>query len=386
MDSAGDQVVERAGEGIDRVRASISHQLAANVEILTLSGTADINGFGNALDNTILGNAGNNVLNGGAGSDAMAGGAGNDIYDVDSAGDVVSESANAGYDRVRASVSFTLGANVEELTLVGTAAINGTGNALANTIIGNAGANVLNGGAGDDVLIGGAGADRMVGGVGNDTYDVDAVGDRVVEAAGQGTDLVRSSISYSLGADVENLTLIGSANVNGVGNVGDNFMIGNAGNNKLSGGAGNDRLSGGDGNDILRGGGGTDYVAGGSGNDNFFIGQIDLKVGEIYDGGDGYDVFAVDEGVLGAINLSDVVLQNFERLVGSLGVVQVSVAQFISVKEIDVTYLKISNGGNIGLVGPDVSVNTLTLSDFGNSLVLGVVNSGSRQNDSRWFG
>ncbi len=83
VDSAGDQVVERAGEGIDRVRASISHQLAANVEILTLTGTADINGFGNALDNTIVGNAGNNVLNGGAGNDAMAGGAGNDIYDVD---------------------------------------------------------------------------------------------------------------------------------------------------------------------------------------------------------------------------------------------------------------------------------------------------------------
>jgi Ca2+-binding RTX toxin-like protein len=181
VDSAADQVVERAGEGVDRVRASISHQLAANVEILTLSGTAAINGFGNALNNTIVGNAGNNVLNGGAGDDAMAGGAGNDVYDVDSAWDQVQEVANQGYDRVRSSVNFALGANIEELNLTGTGAVRGTGNGLANTIVGNGASNWIAGGAGDDMLYGmdgkdrlsgDAGFDRVYGGSGNDSLEI----------------------------------------------------------------------------------------------------------------------------------------------------------------------------------------------------------------------
>ncbi|WP_052121108.1 calcium-binding protein [Inquilinus limosus] len=241
VDSAGDQVVERAGEGIDRVRAWVSHQLAANIEILTLAGTADINGFGNALDNSILGNAGNNVLNGGAGNDAMAGGAGNDVYDVDSAGDQIQELANEGYDRVRSSVSLTLGANIEELTLTGTAAISGTGNALANTIAGNAGDNVLDGGAGDDVLVGGKG---------NDTYYVATAGDRIAEQAGEGIDRVLSWVTHQLAVNVENLALQGTDNIGASGNALDNTITGNDGNNTLIGGGGDDTMIGGKGDDL----------------------------------------------------------------------------------------------------------------------------------------
>ena len=166
VDNAGDIVRETNADatvgGIDTVESSIGFTLGANVENLTLTGTGAINGTGNVLANKLLGNSGNNVLNGGAGIDTMAGGLGNDTYYVDNAGDVVSEAPGAGTDTVISTVTRTLGDNQENLTLAGTAAINGTGNALANNIIGNAAANTLTGGLGKDVLEGGGGSDVFV--------------------------------------------------------------------------------------------------------------------------------------------------------------------------------------------------------------------------------
>jgi Ca2+-binding RTX toxin-like protein len=109
-------------------------------------------------------------LNGGAGADTLAGGVGNDTYAVDNLGDVVTENLNEGTDRVNASLSWTLGANLENLTLTGTAAINGVGNERNNQLTGNGASNVLTGGMGNDTLNGGAGADILDGGNGNDTY------------------------------------------------------------------------------------------------------------------------------------------------------------------------------------------------------------------------
>ena len=247
--SAGDVVTELAGEGLnDTVEAWINYTLGANVEHLTLGSTNAINGTGNTANNVLTGNTANNVLDGLTGADTMAGGAGNDTYVVDNAGDVVNEGVGAGTDQVNASVSYTLKSNVERLTLTGSGNLNGYGAEDANTITGNAGNNLLDGGLGNDTLIGGAGNDTllgnagddsMVGGTGNDTYRVASAGDLVVELASEGTDSVEAYLSYTLGANVENVALFGSA-VNATGNALANQITGNSLANTLDGGAGND--------------------------------------------------------------------------------------------------------------------------------------------------
>ncbi|MTH61249.1 calcium-binding protein [Paracoccus litorisediminis] len=252
-----------------------------------------IGGTGN--DN-LSGAAGIDTLNGGTGADAMTGGAGNDLYWVDSASDRVIEAAAGGTDTVRSTVSYTLSANVEALQLLGTGAINGKGNALANTLTGNGAANLLsgeagndtlNGGAGSDTLNGGTGADVMTGGTGNDTYLVDSASDRVVEAAAGGTDTVRSTVSYTLSANVEALQLLGTGAINGNGNTLANTLTGNGAANRLNGGAGNDVLNGGAGADVLLGAAGNDRLIGGTGND-----QLNGGAGaDMLTGGVGADTF-----------------------------------------------------------------------------------------------
>ena len=267
--STADVVIEATNAGTDTVQALISYSLQSNLENLTLIGSVSINGTGNGLDNVIAGNAGNNILDGGTGADTLLGGAGNDTYVVDHVGIVVKEEPIAGTDLVRSSISYALGANVENLTLAGSAAINGNGNGLNNIITGNAANNILDGGIG---------ADAMSGGIGDDTYLVDDVSDWVSEGVDAGSDTVQSSISYVLHSNVENLTLTGSAAINGTGNTLKNIITGNSANNMLSGLAGNDELDGGAGHDILNGGAGSDILTGGAGSDSFQFALADSRL------------------------------------------------------------------------------------------------------------
>ncbi|MDB9535241.1 Calx-beta domain-containing protein, partial [Dolichospermum planctonicum CS-1226] len=260
VDSTTDTITENANEGTDTIQSSVAYTIAAaNVENLTLTGTGAINGTGNATNNVITGNDvnntlnggdGNDTLNGGAGRDTLIGGLGDDIYIVDSTTDIITENANEGTDTIQSSVTLTMATNVENLTLTGTAAINGTGNAGNNVITGNGGNNTLNGGAGTDTLIGGAGRDTLIGGTGDDIYIVDSATDTITEQASGGIDTIQSSVTLTIATNVENLTLTGTAAIKGTGNAGNNVITGNDVNNTLNGGAGTDTLIGGLGDDV----------------------------------------------------------------------------------------------------------------------------------------
>lgn len=369
VDAVGDKVVEAAGAGIDKVESAIAYQLGNNLENLTLTGSAHINGTGNALNNVIIGNGGNNLLNGGVGNDtlhggeaygndtlnggagndsldgaygndsllggdgadtleggygddildgglgadSMSGGNGNDTFYVNNAGDLVFDVLDYygnETNTVITTIDYTLGANIDNLVLTG-AATRGAGNYLDNVITANGNDNVLNGGRGidtlsyagttgavtvslalagaqatggsgndalrnfenltggngndsltgsslDNVLDGGAGNDTMAGGKGNDTYIVNSANDVIIEAASSGTDQVLAPVTFTLAVNIENLTLTGTATINGTGNASANTIIGNNANNELIGAGGNDTLSGGLGIDTLNGGLGND--------------------------------------------------------------------------------------------------------------------------------
>ena len=219
-------------------------------------------------NDTLLGGTGNDVMTGGLGGDSMAGSSGNDTYGVDATTDRVSEGSGQGADTVQSSITYTLGSYVEHLTLLaGAGNINGTGNSSGNIMAGNEGNNSLASGSGNDSVTGGAGADSlnggsgndtMIGGAGNDYYYVGSAGDIVTENSGEGTDSVQVGISYTLGANLENLILGGSSGIGGTGNSANNLLTGNAAANSLLGSGGNDTLRGAGGNDVLNGGTGSD--------------------------------------------------------------------------------------------------------------------------------
>ncbi|WP_162148536.1 calcium-binding protein [Asticcacaulis sp. AC402] len=319
---SGDQIVELAGEGHDLVFSTRSFNLTGlHVEDATLLGTSDNSLTGNSLNNILTGNSGYNtlsagagndtvfgssgrdtmlggdgadVLNGGTGRDSMTGGAGNDTYYVDEASDRVIEVAREGHDLVYAYSTFTLTNEVEDLTLLNSDNIQGTGNVLNNVMTGNSGANWLYGQGGNDSLNGAAGDDRLDGGDGNDTL-----------VGGEGFDSLQGFVGNdSLSGGDSNDSLYGYS--------GDDTLLGEGGNDYLYGDAGNDTLMGDAGNDTLFAGGGRDLLMAGAGNDRL---QDNIGEAATLVGGSGNDTYAIYSA---ATNLTEVAGGGLDEIWSSL--------------------------------------------------------------------
>jgi Ca2+-binding RTX toxin-like protein len=259
----------------------------AGVEGQEITGTIHDDVFNGNVTDTALGQTfhglagndlvraggGNDVLDGGEGADTLNGAAGDDTYVVDNVGDTMSEQSGAGTDTVKTTLlAWTLNANFENLEFIGGGDFSGTGNGLANVITGGGGADTLNGGsgAGADTLLGGEGndvlngglaanngLDSMVGGNGNDVYLLGTgPTDIIVELVGGGTaDRLQSNainLDLTLYSNIENATLVGTANLNITGDAGNNILTGNDGDNVITGGAGRDTLRGNDGFDQFK--------------------------------------------------------------------------------------------------------------------------------------
>jgi Ca2+-binding RTX toxin-like protein len=239
---------------------------------------------------TPIGGAGDDLLDGGAGNDTLAGGIGNDLYIVDAIGDVVIELANEGIDTVSANISWTLGNQLENLTLTGTANINGTGNNLDNTIRGNDSDNIITGGDGNDTISGGGGRDRLDGGNGIDTVDYSYLNKGGIYNLQQGSAWVTESsflfLPISHTEQILNFENIVTGN-------GDDILTGSRGDNQMTAGGGNDTLMGGDGNDILVGGMGRDNLTGGAGADKFQFNSTNEGIDTIWDFTHGIDKIAI---------------------------------------------------------------------------------------------
>ncbi|ESQ73750.1 calcium-binding protein [Asticcacaulis sp. AC402] len=217
VDSAGDSVRENHLEGTDTVISSVSYSMFGRaVEVLTLTGSGNLNGTGNSLNNTITGTIGNNVLDGGMGGDKLVGGLGDDTYYVQSANDTVIELGGGGWDVIFSTVSYSLnGRYAEVINLTGTANINATGNSLANTLVGNDGMNTLNGKGGKDILSGGLGSDIFL-------FETGSGKDTITDFSAEQNDSININ-AYTAG--VANVALVTQAGANVIVNLGASNTI-----------------------------------------------------------------------------------------------------------------------------------------------------------------
>jgi Ca2+-binding RTX toxin-like protein len=390
------------GSGADGLTGSN----AANVlrggvgnDVLLGGGGADTI-FGDADNDAITGGAGNDTLNGGLGSDtfsyvmgdgadtvagdggtdtlAITGNAANDVLDIifttgsgltafegGTLSGVESVTANLGggtdtlnYTGTTANLTvnlalgsasgFTSIANIENVT-------GGLGN---DTLVGSASANTLNGGGGDDDLTG-TGNDQLIGGAGNDTYHAVA-GDTITEAANGGIDtIITSSASFTLAANVENLTFTGLVSYNGTGNNLANVLTGASGSDVLNGGNGNDQLIGGAGADTLSGGNGNDIITGGADNDRMTGGGNSDTF--VFAAGFGSDVIT-DFDANGGGTLADQDLLD----ISALGITAATFGTNVHIVDLgNDTQITVDGAGVITLTGVNgVGNNIITQSDF----------------------
>ncbi|UEO01264.1 calcium-binding protein [Acidiferrobacter thiooxydans] len=251
VNNTADVVTDSPNTGTNTVLSSVNYVQPENVQSLTLTGATNLTATGNNQSGVLTANSGNDTLISGTGVDTLVGGVGNDTFVVNNASDVITEAPGAGISTVFSSVSYTLPANLENLTLTGTANLTATGNNVNDVITGNAGRDTLIAGSGNDTLVAGSGVDTLIGGAGNDTFVVNNTADVVTEAANAGNDTVLSSVSYVQPQNVRNLTLTGSASLTATGNAQAGVLTANAGNDTLISGTGVDTLVGGVGNDTF---------------------------------------------------------------------------------------------------------------------------------------
>jgi YD repeat-containing protein len=265
INNTADVVQAKAG-GINTIQTSVSFTASANVKNLTGTGNADLVLTGNDLANVITANSGNDTLIAGGGVATLIGGAGNNTFMINNINDIIVERPNNGIDTVVTSVSYVLPADVENITGAGKADIALTGNSRNNVITAN---------DGNDTLIAGTGVATLVGGAGNDTFVVNNIHDVIIEKPNGGTNTVKTSVSYTLSANLQNMSGAGTADLALAGNELANMITANGGNDTLTGGAGNDTLVGGTGNTtyVYNLGDGLDTIVAGSGKNTLRFGK-----------------------------------------------------------------------------------------------------------------
>ncbi|HLF95662.1 MAG TPA: DUF4347 domain-containing protein [Methylococcaceae bacterium] len=317
-------------------------------------GSGDDNLTGGKGDDSLTGGAGNDLLNGGAGNDTLVGGLGNDIYVVDDPRDVVIEGPGEGIDTVVSGIDYRLGLNLENLILVGTGNLRGTGNDLDNRMSGNSGDNLLTGGGGADTLEGGLGDDTLSGGVGVDTADyarsasgvtVSLAISRPQDTGGAGTDSLHGienlrgsafddtlagnaannrleggggvdTVSYAFAKKAVNVSLHLQGNAQNTGGAGVDVLlefenlVGSAFGDVLTGDGGDNALFAGDGNDLLVGGsgGGDDFYNGGAGSDTVKYSSATAAV-----------TVSLEQGVAQGAEIGQDTLVAVEHIVGGAG-------------------------------------------------------------------
>jgi trimeric autotransporter adhesin len=263
INSAADVIESISGSSGNQIVAAINYTLPSTVDILTLTGTDALLGVGNAAADSITANSGNDTLVAGSGADTLIAGRGADLFIVNSTADVISVPfGSIGPDTIQSSVSFSLPSGVTVLQLTGTADLIGTGSQSPSEIVGNAGNDTLQARLGNSTLVAGTGLSTLIGSSGTDVFIINNTADVVEETTNGRTNILFSSVTYTLPANVDVLNLTGSANL---------VATGNSDNDSMTGNAGDDTLIAGSGNDTLAAGGGLDTFIAGAGNDVFIV-------------------------------------------------------------------------------------------------------------------
>ncbi len=306
LNNSADVVTVGTTHGTDTLQAAFNDTLAANVSVLVLAGgSAALTGTGNAIADVLHANSGSDTLTAGSGVATLIGGTGNDVFVVNNTADTVQSASSTAVDTIQSSVSFTLPTNVNTLVLTGSGSLKGTGNT-ANDLLSASGtttADTLVAGNGADTLISGTGADSLVGGTGADLFVVNATTDVVNVGATHGVDTIQSSVSYTLPANVQYLSLTGSTALTGTAsNSSVSLVQGGTGADTLNGGtllavleagtAGAQVLKATGAQAALIGGGAADTLTGGAFKDFLAAG----KVADTITGGATHNVVAVNSG------------------------------------------------------------------------------------------